>query len=394
MTPTIPTKPVMPVMPVMPEKNLMALLKLVHCPFLGPKTISLLENYFFDLEEIFSASFNQLILSGLRIDLIEKFIIWRKKINEAKIIEKLATEKIKFITWHDKRYPSLLKQITHPPAVLFYKGNLDKFFLTKNYVALAIVGARQNTIYAEKVLNYLLPDLIKNNIYIVSGLALGVDAFAHKITLQNNGLTIAVLGSGLSRKCFYPPANYYLAQQILENDGLILSEFTPQEPARKQNFPRRNRLLSGLVQGVLIIEAQNKSGSLITANFALEQGREVLAVPGNIFSNSSMGTNQLIQNGAWPVLETTDILNIFSLPNLVNNKTKKTKERTSYQPNNELEKIIYELIKNADLLAESLSVDNLIMKTKLDSAKINSTLTILELNGAIQNENGFLKLLS
>jgi len=376
------------------EKNLLALLKLAYCPFLGPKTIHILENYFSELDEIFTASFNYLSASGLRTDLIEKFIVWRKRINEAQIIQELETENIKYISWHNAKYPLLLKQISHPPIILFYKGNLNNFFSQQNYFALAVVGSRQNTIYAEKVLNFLLPDLIKNNIFIVSGLALGVDALAHQITLQNKGLTMAVLGSGLSRQCFFPSANYYLAQQILENNGLILSEFIPQEPAKRENFPRRNRLLSGLAQGVLIIEAQHKSGSLITAHFALEQGREVLAVPGNIFSNLANGTNKLIQEGAWPVLETSDILNIFALNNLSSNKTKQSKKMPSYQPKNESEKIIYNTIKNADLLAERLRVDDLILKTKLDSAKINSTLTILELNGAIKNENGFLKLLS
>jgi len=376
------------------EKNLLALLKLAYCPFLGPKTISILEGYFSDLEEVFSASFNYLATSGLRPDIIEKFIIWRKQLNEAKIIQELEEENIKYISWHNDSYPQLLKQISHPPFILFYKGNIDNFFSQKKYLSLAIVGSRQNSAYGEKVINYLIPNLVKNNIVIVSGLAVGIDALAHQIALRNKGLTIAVLGSGLKSQCFYPTQNLYLAQEILENNGLILSELPHDAPAKKQNFPQRNRIISGLAQGILIVEAKNKSGSLITADFALEQGREVLAVPGNIFLESSTGTNKIIQAGATVVLSATDILNIFRVDNLSNNKPISSKKLYIYQPHNETEKTIYELLKKADLLDENLNIDDLIVKTKLDSAKINSTLTILELNGAIKNEDGFLKLLA
>jgi len=376
------------------ERNLLSLLRLAYCPFLGPKKISYLEKIFPNLEEIFSANFNYLTFSGLNPELTKNFIIWRKTINQEKILKDLEKENIKFISWHDNNYPLLLKQISYPPAILFYKGNLNNFFSNKNCLALAMVGSRESTAYGEKVIDYLMPDLIKNKIIIVSGLATGIDALSHRAALKNKGLTIAVLGSGLNKNCFYPKRNFYLVEEIIEKNGLILSEFPPNEPAKKQNFPRRNRLISGLTQGVLVIEAKKRSGSLITANFALEQGREVLAIPGNIFLDSSAGSNKLIQDGAIPVLNSEDILNIFKINNLPNNKPKEIGSLSVYQPANENEEAIYEAIKRSNSLGEDLIVDDLILKTKLDSAEINSTLTILELNGAIKNDNGSIQLIS
>lgn len=212
--------------------------------------------------------------------------------------------KIEEISIESKEYPEQLREIYDAPLKLYVLGN--KEILKQS--SIAIVGARKATEYGKKIAIQFSKDLSKNGINIISGLALGIDTCAHLGALQatSKGKTIAVLGSGLD--AIYPKQNVELAKQIIKNGGCIISEYPLGAKPEKQHFPQRNRIISGLSKGVLIVEASEKSGSLITADFALEQGREVFAVPGNISSSTSVGTNNLIKQGAKLVTNYEDIL--------------------------------------------------------------------------------------
>lgn len=212
-------------------------------------------------------------------------------------------DSLTFITRFDHTYPNLLKEIYDPPWVLFYKGNLS---VLKNKRALAVVGTRKPTKDAYLIMKEILLPLIQKDWCIVSGLAYGIDAIGHQLALNANGSTIAVLGSGL--EAIYPKEHQTLADKIAENN-LLLSEYLPHQRAQKWQFPLRNRIISGLTLGTLVVEAKERSGSLITADQALEQGREVFAIPGSLLNENSRGTNYLIQQGAKLVMTSQDIEN-------------------------------------------------------------------------------------
>lgn len=212
----------------------------------------------------------------------------------------------KFMTLLDADYPSALAEIYQPPVLLFYRGRRELLTQRK----LAIVGARMCTTYSQHCLRQLLPELVQANLVTVSGLASGVDTLVHQETLIAGGQTIAVIGNGLNIS--YPRTNQLL-QARLGQEGLVLSEYLPDAPPQKFHFPQRNRIIAGLAVGTLVTEAKQRSGSLITANLALQENRNVYAIPGGLFSPLSVGTNELIQAGALPVLKASDILDDLSL---------------------------------------------------------------------------------
>lgn len=206
----------------------------------------------------------------------------------------------------DQLYPSWLREIPEAPIFIYYQGQPPPPAIFN----VAVVGSRKPSVYGLQIIKYLLPHIIKKGFNIISGLARGIDTLAHQIAVNNNGKTWAVLGSGLDN--IYPQENKNLSLEIIKAGGGIISEFEPATAPRPENFPRRNRIISGLSMAILIIEAEERSGSLITARHALEQGREVLAVPGNMLSPLSRGTNQLIQSGATPITDADDLLNTLS----------------------------------------------------------------------------------
>lgn len=369
--------------------NKLAFLSLAACPYLGPKKIARLEKLFPDLGEVFEISAEELLKIGLSPDWTYKFIEWRQNFSLNKLLETLQSEKISYLSWHESQYPQFLKEISSPPPMLFYQGNIS---LINQRPQLAIVGSRKNTLYAERVLKEFMPELIKSKIIIVSGLALGVDGLAHRQTLINSGLTIAVLGSGLKKSNIYPAAHRQLAREIIAKQGLLLSEFPPDYPAKKENFPRRNRLISGLCEAVLLIEAAEKSGSLITAQLALEQNREVLAIPGSIFADSSSGTNKLIREGAVPILKSADILEVLKIETDLKNKPEQTIKKLSYQSADDQEMIVYKIILEAEKNGGLICANEIVKKSKLDTATINSKLSILEIKKVIENRNGYFNL--
>ena len=209
---------------------------------------------------------------------------------------------IKEISILDENYPELLKQIYDPPKCLYVMGNLEIL----NTPSIAIVGCREASEYGKKAATYFSYNLAKQGITIVSGLAKGIDSYSHIGALQAKGKTIAIIGSGLD--IIYPKENEQLAKKIIEQGGAIISEYPLGTRPTQDHFPARNRIISGLSKAVLVVEAKEKSGSLITADFAMEQGKEVYAVPGNINSINSVGTNNLIKDGAIPVSNFSDIL--------------------------------------------------------------------------------------
>ncbi len=277
-------------------------------PNLGPVSITKIMRVYPNLEDLWRDS-NTNIKKNLGNIIADKIFPAIYNINAYKLEEEINSSEIKYITIIDKEYPYLLKQIYDSPIVIYYKGNINAF---NNEKYLAVVGPRKISSYGLQIIPYLLNSIAKENITIVSGLAIGVDSEAHKVAIKNKKNTIAVLGSGIDNNSIYPKQNLGLVQEIIDNNGLIISEYPPGTSPKPQNFPRRNRIISGLCQATLIIEAAERSGSLITAYQALEQNREVLAVPGHILLTNSVGTNKLLQRGARPIVSSEDILEIYN----------------------------------------------------------------------------------
>jgi len=280
-------------------------------------------------------------------------------------------KEIKKISIEDGNYPKRLKEIKDPPKILYCLGEVKS---EEN--CFAIVGARKCTNYGKEIASRIASDLAEAGLTIVSGFAPGIDTMAHKAAIERRKRTIAVLGTGLDEKSIYPKSNLKLIDKILENGGAIISEFEPGTHGTKYTFPQRNRIISGLSLGVLVVEARMQSGALITANYAKEQGRKVFAVPGSIFSQTSKGCHFLIKNGAKLVESAEDILMELG----IRKKEVGKKEIKGETPE---ENLILEVLKEG-----ALDVEKIIEKTKLPPSKVASILSILEIEGKIKNLGG------
>lgn len=283
-------------------------------------------------------------------------------------IKKMERKNIKVVFFFEDQYPSLLKNISSFPPVLFYRGELRK-----DDFAIAIVGTRKATAYGLYVAERLARELACENITIISGLARGIDTAAHKGALKENGKTIAVLGCGLD--VYYPPENRRLQDEIAEK-GLLISEYNIGTSPNAFNFPKRNRIIAGLSKGVIVVEAGEQSGALNTIAWAAEQGKEIFAVPGQIYARSSKGTNRLIKDGAKLVTSADDVLEEFSL-------TKKEKREVSYVKISDLEKRVLSVVSS-----EPLYVDEIVEKIKLPINQVLETLLSLEIKGFIRELPG------
>jgi DNA processing protein len=288
-------------------------------------------------------------------------------------MEKLAKENVSVITIKDEKYPKLLREIYNPPALLYYKGRLEE-----DEFAIAVVGTRKCTSYGKQVTSEITRDLANNGITIVSGLALGIDTLAHQAALEVNEKTIAVLGSGLDAQNIYPVTNCHLAEKIIETGGTLISEHPLGTLPLKFNFPQRNRIIAGLTLGTLVVEAPLTSGALITAKFALEFNREVFAVPGSIYSENSAGPNNLIKMGAKAVASAADILEALNLQRAI-----EYVEAKKIVPDSKNEAILLEYLSK-----EPVHIDILIKQSKLDTATVNSTITMMEIKGKVRNLGG------
>ncbi len=269
----------------------------------------LLTRHFDSLEKAYYAKREDLLKSGLKAKKASLFVTERRSFSFYSFLKKLKEEKINIVTIEESSYPFLLAKTYSPPPLLYYRGCLNLDWSR----SLSVVGSRKISSYGLKLLKNIVPDLIHSDISIVSGLALGVDAGAHQLSLDNDGKTIAVLGSGLDRDSVYPRGNINLFNNIIDKGGLVFSEFPPLTEPLAVNFPRRNRVIAGLSPATLVLEASARSGSSITARYALEEGRDVLAVPGSIYMKNCQGTNNLIKSGAMLVSESNDILDLYSL---------------------------------------------------------------------------------
>lgn len=305
---------------------------------------------------------------------IEKILQRKNKINPDSEWQKLADKNIELTLWGDKNYPPLLKEIPAAPLGIYQLG---KCSLEKENIA--IVGTRKASSYGKMVTEKIVKDLVRTNLTIVSGLAYGIDTFSHLTALEAGGETLAILGSGLD--IIFPSANTKLAKRITEH-GALISEYPLSAPPLKHHFPERNRIISGLSLGVLIVEAPLKSGALITGRFALDQNREVFAVPGQIFSKNSEGTNELIKAGAKLVNKIDDIL--LEL-NLMDRLLTPDKNNLKLPSLNAEEKQLLEIIGNSP---KPLNVDELIEKSGLDASLVNQNLTFLELKNLIKLDSG------
>lgn len=283
----------------------MSLLVLNALPELGSVRIRKLIDYFGSGEKVLSASISALIeVEGIGRKIANNIISWEKYFDLKKECELIEKYKVRIITINQPEYPALLKEIYDPPIVLYVKGA----FKEEDKNSLAIVGSRRASYYGINTARRLARELSCRGFTIVSGFARGVDTAAHEGAIQGNGRTIAVFGCGIDR--IYPPENEKMADKIVSH-GVVISEFPFGTPPLKENFPKRNRVISGLVLGVVVVEAGRHSGSLITARLAAEQGREVFSVPGRIDAVTSHGANMLIKYGAKPVLDVEDILEEF-----------------------------------------------------------------------------------
>lgn len=355
-------------------KDIKYLVSLNNFSKFGTKRLKKIKKYFPSFKDAFFANTGELIEAGIEKNIAEEFIAARIDIDPDKLLITLKNEKINIITIEDKYYPRLLKEIYNPPYLLYYKGTIKKDF----EYTIAIVGTRKYSNYGEQVAEKMAHELAKNNITIVSGLALGIDTIAHEACLEAGGDTIAVLGSGLDYQNLYPSSNRYLIDKIILSGGCVISEFPPGTAPLRPHFPQRNRIISGLSLGTLVIEAKAKSGALITANHALDQNREVFAIPGNIFSENSKGPNKLLKMGARLVDSSKDILETLNLT-----KAMEFLENKKIIGDTKEEELIISLLSH-----EPVYVDDLIRETKLDASKISSTLTIMEMKGIVKNLGG------
>jgi DNA processing protein len=287
------------------------------------------------------------------------------------LIEDLLAAGIQILTWDDPAYPDRLRQINQSPFVLYLKGTL----IEEDSWGVAVVGTRRFSAYGHQVTECITQALAEHGITIISGLARGIDGIAHKQALAAGGRTLAVLGSGLDK--IYPPEHRKLADKISQQ-GALISDYPPGTPPDGSNFPPRNRIISALSKAVVIIEAGEKSGALITANYAAEQGKEVFAVPGKITSPLSRGTNKLIKLGAHPLLEVQDVLDFLNMK-----LTARQHVARKTLPGDHKEAVLYDAVGD-----EPLHVDELSILTALPIEEVTATLAIMELKGMVRKTFG------
>lgn len=350
------------------------LIWLSHIEGISNKDIEKLIEYFYHIEEVFYADEKYIrnALNNRRI-IADKIIENRNKEFLHKVLKNLENHSIIPLTILDKDYPQKLRNIYDPPYVIYIKGNRIKFDLP----LIAIVGSRKATPYGKWAAYNFARELSRWEIGIISGLALGIDASGHKGALDENGYTIGVLGCGLDQ--YYPASNRNLMEKMII-EGCIISEYCLGMPPLKYNFPARNRIVSGLSDGVIVIEASEKSGALITVEYALEQGKDVYALPGNINSMQSKGSNKLIRDGARILLEVEDIIENLRYKYFLE---KCTMEESAKEDLSKVERRIYEIIKR-----RPVNIDLIINETKIKVSELNSILTALEIKGYISQMPG------
>jgi len=309
--------------------------------------------------------------AGLSRKIVESFQRVRKGVSLEQVWERIQTLGADMLTWEDEKYPPRLKEIDQPPPVLYVRGSL----LPEDEWAVAIVGTRRVTPYGRQVAEEVSTTLAGSGVTIVSGLARGVDSIAHQAAINAGGRTLAVLGNGVDQ--VYPPENRRLAAQIMER-GALVSDYPLGTQPDGINFPPRNRIISGLSMAVIIVEAGDTSGALITATFAAEQGRDVFAVPGNINAPQSKGTNRLIRDGAQPLLNPQDVLEALNLTMLTEHRAARVA-----LPTDPVERSLFQL-----LSSEPKHVDEIRSQAGMPIETVSATLALMELKGMVRQVGG------
>lgn len=338
------------------------------------KFVQRLYNYFGDIETAYNASLAELSqIDGLSIKKAQNFIDKRAKINPDKVLDEILRRKLSFITFDDENYPYMLRNIPDPPMVLYVKGNLELCNLEKT---LAVVGSRKASTHAKDVLAKILNEFANTDICVVSGLAAGIDTAAHQGALSNGLKTIGVIASGFD--FVYPVSNKELYKKVEDGCGAILTEYFPTFEPLHWRFPQRNRIVSGLSYGTLVAEAAIKSGALITANLCLEQGRELMCIPGLISNPNTEGIYKLLKQGASMVTCASDILNALNW---------------EIKPEKQLKIALCEFSQDEKKVLNSIEIepkgfDIISAETKIDFNNLLVCLTNLELKGIIKQIEG------
>ncbi len=340
-------------------------------PTIGRARFALLEGHFGSMERAWRASSDELVAAGLDQRSVRSVVTRRSSITPEAEMDRLARQGIDAFTIHDEGYPRLLREIYEYPPVLYVKGTLEP----DDERAVTIVGTRKTTAYGREVAHQIAWDLAKNGVTVVSGLARGIDGTAHRAALDAGGRTVAVLASGLDT--IYPPEHSNMAREITRN-GALVSEHPPGVRPEAKNFPRRNRLLSGLTPGTLVVEAGEGSGALWTVRHAVDQNREVMAVPGSILSPASRESNRLIQDGAKTVLGYADILAELNFSALGQQM--------------ELRAVLPQDGRETQLLTwityEPVHIDEIQRASGLPVAAVSSSLTMMEIRGLVKQVGG------
>jgi DNA processing protein len=338
---------------------------------IGAARLQALLDYFGDLETAWQASAHDLRQAGLDRRSLENLLKARNEMDLDAEVERLEQAKVHILTWDDPHYPPNLRQAYNAPPVLYVRGHIEK----RDEWAVALVGTRRASVYGKEATRMIATGLTQAGVTVVSGMARGIDTVAHRACLDAGGRTVAVLGCGVD--VIYPRENARLAAEIAER-GALVSEYALGTRPEASNFPPRNRIISGLTLGTVVVEAGLGSGALITAGFAAEQGREVFAVPGNVFARGSRGANQLIQQGAKLVCNVTDVLEELNLTMV----SEQSKVRAVI-PENETEAVLLD-----HLSAEPVHVDDLGRTVQLPIAQVSSTLALMELKGMVRQVGG------
>lgn len=338
---------------------------------IGAVRMQRLIDYFGDVERAWFAPADALEAAGLSTKMSARIIKVRSEIELDKYISRIENQGIRILVRDDEDYPRYLKEIPQPPPVLYVRGEIA----IEDEWSVAIVGTRKVTHYGREITEKFAKRLAEHNITVVSGLARGVDGIAHKAAMDAGGRTLAVLGCGVD--IVYPPEHKKIAQQMIKQ-GALISDYAPGTAPESYNFPPRNRIISGLSRAVIVIEAGVKSGALITAEFAADQGREVYAVPGNINSVQSKGTNKLILNGAKPLVDIHDLLTDLEVELIQEHQNFR-----KITPTGQSETVLF------GVLAEHpLHIDEIIFKSALPVAEVTAQLTMMELKGMVKHIGG------